>query len=541
MTDTVKVNIDGQEIEVPKGMNVIEAAKKVGVEIPHYCYHSHLSVAGNCRMCTVEIEGMRGLPIACNTGCTDGMVVHTDTEKVKDTRAAVLEFLLLNHPIDCPICDQAGECMLQIYYMEHDRQDSRVALEEKVHKGKAIEVGPRVMLDQERCIACARCVRFCDEITKTGELRLLNRSNHTTIDTFPGIELDNDYSVCTADICPVGALTNKDFRFKARVWFLQHDDEICPGCATGCNVVLDHYEQIELEDWNGVAYRLRPRINDDVNQAWMCDHGRLEYHKVNDDRLDRPIAHNVEVSWEGALTNLRKVLTPLADEKGAVAGIASYDCTNEEIWLFKKLLKEAFGTEEVALIPQRADGPEDDFLIDADKHPNRAGCQLVAGDDLIEGEAVADYLEGRKAVIVLDADPRSAVQAASLRDAYSAVKQKIILTPAKNASVFDASFVLPTVSFAEKDGTWVNRQGRVQRIRRAIRRSTAAKPALDVLAELAALAGLQWGEDEREAAAVFEEIAKDHPRFRGLDYDVIGRLGAPLEDRSAMAKEGGTV
>ena len=231
----VKLTVDGTEVEVPKGTNLVEACKEAGVEVPHFCYHSHLSIAGNCRMCMVEVEGMRGLQIGCNTGANDGMVVKTTTDAVKETRAAVMEFLLVNHPIDCPVCDQAGECKLQIYYMEHDRRESVVEVEDKVKKGKAIEVGPRVMLDQERCVACSRCVRFCDEITETGELRLLNRGDHTTISTFPGRELDNDYSVNTVDICPVGALTSRDFRFQARVWYLEHDDSVCPGCATGCN------------------------------------------------------------------------------------------------------------------------------------------------------------------------------------------------------------------------------------------------------------------------------------------------------------------
>ncbi len=235
-------------------------------------------------MCCVEIEGQRGLPISCNTTCTDGMKVQTDSDRVKAGRQAVMEFLLVNHPIDCPICDQAGECKLQIYYMEHDLKPSRLEVD-KVHYGKRIEVGPRVLLDQERCVECTRCIRFCDEVSKTGELRMLNRGDHNVIATFPGVELDNNYSVCTAEICPVGALTQTDFRFKARVWFLKSVPTVCPGCAKGCNTFVDYYDHVIVSDHNGTAYRLRARDNDDVNEAWMCDFGREEYKPINDGRI----------------------------------------------------------------------------------------------------------------------------------------------------------------------------------------------------------------------------------------------------------------
>ena len=237
------VTLNGKPVEVPAGKRLIDAAKDAGIEIPHFCYHPHLSIAGNCRMCCVEIEGQRGLPISCNTTCTDGMKVQTDSDRVKAGRQAVMEFLLVNHPIDCPICDQAGECKLQIYYMAHDLKPSRLEVD-KVHYGKRIAVGPRVLLDQERCVECTRCIRFCDEVSKTGELRMLNRGDHNVIATFPGVALDNNYSVCTAEICPVGALTQDDFRFKARVWFLKSVPTVCPGCAKGCNAFVDYYDHV---------------------------------------------------------------------------------------------------------------------------------------------------------------------------------------------------------------------------------------------------------------------------------------------------------
>ena len=532
MSELVKLTINDQEIAVPKGTNLIEAAKKAGADVPHFCYHSHLPVAGNCRMCMVEVEGMRGLPIGCNTVCSEGMKVDTESEAVKEARAAVMEFLLVNHPIDCPVCDQAGECKLQTYYMAHDRRESVVAVDDKVKKGKAIEVGPRVMLDQERCVACTRCIRFCDHVTGTGELRLMNRGDHTTIDTFPGMALNNDYSVNTVDVCPVGALTSRDFRFQARAWYLEEDDALCPGCATGCNVTMSHYKQVELSDYNGVAYRLKPRINDDVNQAWMCDAGRREYLTVNDERLTQPAAHSIEIGWDGALGHVRNLLAPLvARNEGLIAGVASYDCTNEELYVFKKLMREVFGQEEIAIIGLRPDGKADELLMDADKHPNRRGAELVVG--AAAAEDLAEYLVGKAAVLTLNADVLGSLDAESASAHYEAIKHKIVMSVSANETADRATIALPTVSFVEKDGTWVNRQGRVQRIRRILRKNFDCKPDLAVLFALAAAMGANW--EEKLAVDVFAELATELSAFSGLSYGKIGKLGALVQVDNALA------
>ena len=274
------LTINGMTVDVPQGTTILNAAKEVGVEIPHYCYHPKLSIAGNCRMCLVEVEKFPKLQIACNTIVTDGMVVKTDTEKVRQAVTGVLEFLLIHHPIDCPICDQAGECGLQIYYMKYGLHKSRYAVEDKVHKKKVQDIGGQIILDAERCILCSRCIRFLQEVTGTGELEFFQRGDHSEISIFPGRPLDNRYTGNLADICPVGALTSKDFRFKCRVWFLRGAQSICPGCANGCNVEAYYKEQI--------LYRLKPRQNDEVNRTWMCDPGRLEYKKANEARLLTP-------------------------------------------------------------------------------------------------------------------------------------------------------------------------------------------------------------------------------------------------------------
>ena len=435
-----------------------------------------------------------------------------------------MEFLLVNHPIDCPICDQAGECKLQIYYMDHDRRESAISLDEKVEKGKAIEVGPQVMLDQERCVACSRCVRFCDEITETGELRLFNRGDHTTIGTFPGKPLDNHYSVNTADICPVGALTSRDFRFQARVWYLKKGDSICPGCATGCNTDLYYYDQVELNDYNGSAYRLKPRINDEVNKAWMCDFGRQEYSQVNEGRIEQPIAHGIEVGWDGALGRAQNAFKGVRDAEGKIVGVISPDATNEELWLFRRLLAEAFGQEQVAVIDQRPEGLSDNFLIDADKHPNRAGVREVLGD--AAASDVAAYLDGAGAVIVLGADLFNETVSEEVRAAFGSIKHKIVLAANSSETTDAASVVLPTQSYAEKDGTWVNRDGRLQRLVTAVRRRNRAKNDLEAIGMVARQMGLDW--PTRRAAEVFGEIAEAIEAFGGLDYGVVGRGGVKL-------------
>ena len=522
MTDKVKITVDGKQVEVPKGQNLIEAAKTAGVDIPHFCYHSHLSVAGNCRMCLIEVENARGLPIACNTQAAEGMIVKTSTEKIIEARAAVMEFLLVNHPIDCPVCDQAGECKLQIYYMEHDRRDSVIPLEAKVEKGKAIEVGPRVMLDQERCVACSRCVRFCDEVTHTGELRLMNRGDHTTIDTFPGRKLDNNYSVNTADICPVGALTQRDFRFQARVWFMKDQETICPGCSTGCNVKLSYYHRYPLEDYNGQAFRIRPRVNDTVNKAWMCDFGRSEYKRVNEERVKQPYANGIEVGWDGALAQARNLLSA-ARAHGGVAGIASYDCTNEEIWFFKKLMRVVFGQDQIAVLPRRADGFRDEILIDADKHPNRRGTKAVAGNAMVVDPAA--YLAGKGAVIVLDADPLNSMHSEALKRAFAAVKSKIVLASQESEASHVAAVVFPTASFAEKEGTWTNRKGHIQRLHRGLRTHHDMKSDLEVIGMLADAFGQPIG--TTSAADVFTALAAEVGDFSGLTWSAVGKLGRP--------------
>src|SRR5690554_5670038 len=353
-----KVTINGTEIEVEKGTTILRAAAQAGYEVPHFCYHPALSIPANCRMCLVEIEGAWKLAPSCYSQITDGMVVHTKSERVIKAQKAVLEFILINHLVDCPICDQAGECKLQDYYMAYDAQESRLRTE-KTAKVKVFPIGPEVLYDGERCILCTRCVRFCEEITGTNELTIVQRGVAAEIRAFPGRSLDNPYSVCTADICPVGALTSRDFRFKCRVWLLSSTDSVCTGCSNGCNIHLEHFRN-EVQ-------RYRPRFNPEVNDYWMCDAGRLSYKAIHTDRLTSPMSNGAELNWHGVSGTAADKLGRAIEDKGSIGFVVSPQASCEDLYLAKRFASEVLGAQRI-YVGGNPDGFEDDFLIKADKN-----------------------------------------------------------------------------------------------------------------------------------------------------------------------------
>ncbi len=419
----MKLTINGRELEVEPGTTVIRAAEKAGIFVPHYCYHAGLSIAGNCRMCLVEIEKMPKLAIACSTVAAEGMVVRTDSPKVKEAQDAILEFLLINHPLDCPICDQAGECRLQEFAFQFGPARSRF-LEEKNHGPKSVDLGRHIVFDSERCILCSRCVRFCQEVSKTGELAISHRGDHATIETYPGMRLDNPYSGNTVDICPVGALTLKEFRFQQRVWFLKDTPSVCAGCARGCNVLSGISK--------GRILRLTPRENQDVNRWWMCDEGRLSYTKLYGPSRIRwarvegltgagaagslptaseegpvlpklnegvpPAPHPIGAMRPGetvmavALEAAAKALEA-ARAAGRVEFVFSPRATNEDIYALGKLAKELFGADRAAL-PSFERGEDDFLLIRKDRSPNRAGALAILGGLGLAVEAVRGWPAG---------------------------------------------------------------------------------------------------------------------------------------------------
>ena len=364
------VTIDDKPITVENGTTIIEAAAQLGIYIPRYCYHPGLSIAGSCRMCLVEVEKAPKLQIACYTFVTDGMVVRTNTENVTVARQAILEFLLANHPLDCPVCDQAGECKLQEFYMQFGRYDSAL-LENKLKKHKAIPIGPNIMLDSERCILCSRCTRFVDEVTKTHELGIFNRGNHSELMPVKGVTVDNPYSGCLADICPVGALTDRDFRFKVRVWYLDKTDSVCHGCARGCSIEIHANRRRSHHNEGRLIARYKPRFNGEVNGYWMCDAGRYSYKTIeSDERLLKPMVtmtgNKAEAcDWGVALAQIDEQVSHHVGSHGiaSAAVIATPTLSNEELWAVRRLFAAGMNIERFAYdCPPDPSGVEDDLL-----------------------------------------------------------------------------------------------------------------------------------------------------------------------------------
>ncbi len=517
------VTINGKVVDVPEGTTILNAAKRIGVEIPHYCYHPKLSVAGNCRMCLVEVEKFPKLQTACSTAVSEGMVVRTDTEKVRKAVTGVLELMLIHHPIDCPICDQAGECGLQNYYMKYGLHRSRFALEDKVHKKKVQDIGGQIVLDAERCILCSRCVRFLDEVTGTQELHFFNRGDHSEISIFPGRPLDNHYTGNLADICPVGALTSKDFRFKCRVWFLSSVNSICPGCANGCNVEA-HFK-------GDILYRFKPRQNDAVNQVWMCDFGRLEYRKANEDRLLVPSVREggerKAASWDSLVPQVALRLKETAEKDGAdaVAVIASPRFSNEELWLLRRVARELLRTPNLAFTHRvEGDGFSDDFLIKADKNPNTMGARLLG---IPEGPAFDDVIgriaAGKVKALLVCGDAIGAFSGAETAQLLSRVPFVAQLGTNEGPVSEAATAVLPCASFAERGGTFTNHAGRVQRFKAGFPPRGKARNTIEILVGLANRMGAGW--TFAGDASVFRAMAEGEASFAGMTYESVGRAG----------------
>jgi NADH-quinone oxidoreductase subunit G len=514
--------INGISVDVPQGTTILEAAKTAGIEIPHYCYHPKLSIAGNCRMCLVEVEKFPKLQIACNTIVTDGMVVKTDTEKVRQAVTGVLEFLLIHHPIDCPICDQAGECGLQIYYMKYGLHKSRYAIEDKVHKKKVQDIGGQIILDAERCILCSRCIRFLQEVTGTGELEFFQRGDHSEISIFPGRPLDNRYTGNLADICPVGALTSKDFRFKCRVWFLRGARSICPGCANGCNVEAHFKEEI--------LYRLKPRQNDEVNKTWMCDPGRLEYKKANEARLLTPVNRENGIPkaapWEAALSSVAFRLWETVEKHGpeSVAVLASPQFSNEELFLTRKLADEVLRTPHLGFsLRTVGDGFADDFLIKADKNPNTRGAHLLGISGEKFDDIVRNVADGKIRALLVFGNGIADLSDAETGRLLANVPFVVQIATNEGAVSRAAHAILPSASFVERGGTFTNHAGRVQRFWMGFPPRGKARSAIEIIAGLANRLGAGWkfgGE-----AQVFRAIAQSEVPFAGMSYESLGELG----------------
>lgn len=542
--------LDGKELEFKPGQTIIQAAKDAGIDIPHFCWHPSLSVAGNCRICLVEVEKAPKGMIACATQATEGMVVYANSPKAVGMRNAVMEFLLINHPLDCPICDEAGECKLQDYAYKYSIGKSRFD-EVKNHKDKRVELGPNVMFDQERCISCSRCIRYCEEVVGEPQLTFVNRGEKVTIETFPGKQLDNPYSMNVIELCPVGALTSREFRFRARVWDMSHTNSICTGCSRGCN------DEIWVRD--NVIKRLTPRENMDVNQYWMCDYGRLNTFKfVNDEttRVNGPVMREEGIvaegnglkpcEWDDAIA---RVISEIKNYRGdEIAFIASAYSSLEDNFVLKRLANEVVGTENIAYLPH-IEGDDDKLLLRADKTPNAAGLELL-GIKPIDTAFIEKILSKKVKMVYILNDSLGRLE--RTEDIAKAIEVAVLQISNYYENSHKATVILPASSYAEINGTFVNFQNRVQRVRPAVAtleqerlpgefsvsrldkfgshndkwtKGTRfnARPAWKVLSQIAHVFGTSFNYDNTED--VFDDIAAKVPAFAGMTYESIGDQG----------------
>jgi NADH-quinone oxidoreductase subunit G len=540
----VNVQIDGVWHQFPKGTRMIEACRQAEIIVPRYCYHPKLSSPGNCRMCLVQM-GMPARPapgeepkrdeqgyepigwmprpvIACANTVAENMGIRTTGELVEKCREGVMEFLLINHPLDCPICDQAGECRLQEQSVQHGRGHSRF-VDMKVKKPKNVEIGPRIRLDDERCIMCSRCIRFMDEVAGDPVLGFTQRGTHTVLTVHPGRLLDSNYSLNTADICPVGALTSNDFRFQMRVWFLKETPTIDVNCGTGTNIVV----------WTrgNQIHRITPRQNDEVNSAWMPDSHRLNFHYIDGPtRLTEPLTRlgttHGATSWQDAIAttvaNL-KLFTP-----AEIAIVASARMTNEELFLTRQLARQ-IGTPHLSLVPRN--GEADTLLIAADRNPNTTGAKLV----LETQDPYADLASIRegvrrgaiKALLILGEDliTDADFSPEDLAGLQFIAQTHLLANPTAEA----AHVVLPSAAFTEKRGSMVNLSGRLQRLNQATQPLGQAHDDWEILRDLSdAFTGQKSGLHLIED--VFRSMAAAVPEFAGLTLSKIGHLGTQVKE-----------
>ncbi len=544
----VNVQIDGVWHQFPKGTRMIEACRQAEINVPHYCYHPKLSSPGNCRMCLVqmgmpprpapgqepqrdengyEIIGWMPRPvIACANTIGENMGIRTTGELVEKCREGVMEFLLINHPLDCPICDQAGECRLQEQSVQHGRGVSRF-IDMKVKKPKHVDIGPRIRLDDERCIMCSRCIRFMDEVASDPVLGFTQRGTHTTLTVHPGRLLDSNYSLNTADICPVGALTSNDFRFQMRVWFLKETPSIDVNCGTGTNITL----------WTrgNKLHRITPRLNDAVNSAWMPDSHRLNFHYIDSDaRLTEPLSRDVDTSptshhitsWPAALaTAAARIKSFPADQ---IAIIASARMTNEEIFLTRALAAE-IGSRLLSLVPRS--GEADNLLVAADRNPNTTGAKLILGaENPYSGLSfIRDSVRDGsiKSLIVLGEDiiTDAGFTPQDLASLDFLLQTSILANPTAE----HAHLVLPAATFAEKRGSMVNLSGRLQRLNRAVELPGQAHDDWEILRDL--LLAISGEKNEaHHIEDIFKALAEAVPAFTGLTLSKIGHQGTQITD-----------
>lgn len=472
MSDMVNISVDGKRIQAEKGALLLPTLLKHGIMVPHFCYHDALGPDGNCRMCMVSIEGQKRPQISCDTLIKKDMVVSTENEAINDVKRKILELELLSHPVDCPICDQAGECSLQDYYMEFGLNEARRPKEEKKHKNKKLDIGKNIILDQERCVLCARCTRFTQEITHTNELSIIGRGNDARVSTVPGESMHTPYAMNIIDLCPVGALTSKDFRFKQRVWFMHSSKGICHGCAKGCNIYSDHNQQKYQSD---TLFRYRPRLNQQVNGHFICDEGRLSYKDENRERLSDFYQHNRLISEENAMTHLLYCLNTLHPLL-----IVSPSLSLEELTVIQ-ILSKRFNLEVHAFAQGYEDEAfEDDWLRSKDRSSNLASVKKL--DIKTSKEALVRALECTG--LVINFNHQSFLNIKPQDQALLVHKKEIHFASHSFENCKHKELLIPMASYSEHEGTLINEDDVLQRYEAGL--CNEKKSLLQILHELIA-------------------------------------------------------
>ena len=518
--------LDGKTVEFEPGEKILSAAMRAGIQIPHYCYHPGMSVVATCRMCMVDVIDMGNgrpapkLQTSCSMDAVEGMKVETMNEKVKDAKELVMEYLLINHPLDCPICDQSGECVLQDYSFEFGSGKSEMEYSKRVYGWR--DIGTFVALERNRCIHCTRCDRFTREITGTNEFGMFNRGHELTVDTYSDRPMTNQFQGNMADICPVGAITEKEFRFKRRVWKLKKTPSICVGCSTGCNVTIE-YDKNEV-------FRLKPRDNPDVNKWWMCDQGRLTYKDLNirENRVAHPLGKTAEgfqeISWENAFSAIREKISELQPTSNEVIGLVDTHASNEELYLFKKLLKEGFDSDQLFFPDLEWEQPVSDFfinsLITSDKSPNRAGARMLGLKGAKSSEEVTSKIPTGTKVLLVFGKP---FEDENLLSQAGNIPLVINIAAWQSGWSETADVTLPGRLHSEKDATYTNKVGRVQRVSTAIRAFHKTRPDWMILCGLMELLDVDNKADSAEA--VFQELSENEKGFQGLQWESIGSDG----------------
>jgi len=526
-----KLTIDGKEIEVEDGLNIIQAASRIGVDIPHFCYHPALSVVAQCRQCLVDVEGVPKVMPACNTYVREGLIVKTNSDRAVAARKATLEFTLINHPLDCPICDKGGECPLQITTVEHGPGYSRIEGPEQKKVRQKYYLSDKIIYDPNRCIMCTRCVRFTDEVTKTGELGYNGRGFRKKIVVFPGKKLDNELAGNVTDLCPVGALLNKDTLHEERVWYWKFHDTVCSLCSNGCNITVG------VDPRKGKVSRVRPRTNMDVNEHWICDRGRYDFKEIQEKetRLKDPILREGEgfklSNWEESIDLVSDKIEKAKDfNPSSIAFLASATLTNEELFLLKKIGKTT-NTTNIAGNIGLINKPKLFGLLSTDPYPNSSGVKdmgynygsnniLPIIESLLGGWLKVLYVAGLDLFDLVIEEEKE-----KLKEALSKLDLLVVQDYKLTETVRLAHAILPGVSAYEKEGTFTNDRGRVQMVKKTIDSPGTAKPDWEILTLLGNKLQPQ-SFNYNNPSEIMLDIASNIPTYNGINYDNIGNLGA---------------